>query len=79
MIFVAQHKPNVLVAILEFEPSKLQDLVDAIPQLLALKANLSLRFQVRIEVGDGKEQPPPGLMTMVNKLLSEVKNSLELR
>jgi len=56
MIFVAQHNPNIIVPILEFEPSELQDPGDAIPQLLALKAkaNLSLRFQVCIEVGNGK-------------------------
>jgi len=73
-------KANVLVAIADFEPSELQDLGDAIPKLLELKAkaNLALRFQVRIEVGDGKELPTPDMSAEVNKLLSEVKDGFEV-
>ena len=74
-------KANVLVAVADFEPSELQDLGDAIPKLLELKAkaNLSLRFQVRIEVGDGTVMPTPEVSREVNKLLSEVKDGYEVR
>lgn len=70
-----------LVAVADFEPSELQDLGDAIPKLLELKAkaNLALRFQVRIEVGDGKELPTPEVSAEVNKLLGEVKDGYEIR
>ena len=71
---------NVLVAVAEFEPSELQDLGDAIPKLMELKAKskLALRFQVRIELGDGTEMPTPEVSAEVNKLLSEVKDGYEV-
>ena len=74
-------KANVLVAVAEFEPSEMQDLGDAIPKLLELKAkaNLALRFQVRIELGDGTELPTPEVSAEVNRLLSEVKKGYEVR
>ena len=70
-----------LVAVADFEPSELQDLGDAIPKLLELKAkaNLALRFQVRIEVVAGKELPTPEVSAEVNRLLSEVKKGYEVR
>lgn len=78
-----QFGPNIerLVFVADFEPSELQDLGDAIPQLLELKAkaSLDLRFQVRIEVGDGKELPTPEVSAEVNKLLGEVKDGYEIR
>lgn len=77
----AGKNPNVLVADADFEPSEIQDLSDAIPQLLELKvkANLALRFQVRIEVGDGKSKPAQGTTSAINKLLSEVKDGFSVR
>jgi len=74
-------KDNVLVAVADFEPSELQDLGDAIPQLLELKAkaSLALRFQVRIELGDGTELPTPDLSAEVNKILGAVKEGYEVR
>ena len=72
---------NVLVAVADFEPSEVQDLGDAIPKLLELKAKakIALRFQVRIEVGDGKELPAPEVSVEINKVLGEVKEGYEVR
>ena len=62
-------------------PADIQDLGDAIPKLLELKAkaSLALRFQVRIEVGDGTELPTPEVSAEVNKLLGEIKEGYEVR
>ncbi len=71
----------VLVAASELDPSQMQDLADLVPKLLQIKAkaNTSLRFSIRIEMGDGKSKPPAEAAKEVNKLLKGVKNDLELK
>ena len=44
-----------------------------------MKENLALQFQVRVEVGDGKDLPSPEVSAEVNKLLGEVKDGYEVR
>jgi hypothetical protein len=69
-----------LVATAELEPSEIQDLGDIVPQLLEIKAKTDtpIRFQVRIELGDGKNPPPVGATKEANDLLKGVKDGLEL-
>ncbi|MEJ5375057.1 MAG: DUF499 domain-containing protein [bacterium] len=71
---------NVLMASAELEPSEIQELGDAIPDLLKLKAkaNTPFRFFVRIEMGDGKTIPPPEAAKEANKILKKVKEELQL-
>ena len=73
--------PKVLVANAELNPSEIQELGDVVPGLLKLKAkaNVPFRFQIRIEMGDGKTLPPPDVAKEANKLLKGVKEDLELR
>jgi hypothetical protein len=72
--------PKMLVASAEFEPSEIQDLGDIIPDLLKLKAkaNTPFRFQVRIEMGDGKVMPSADAAKAVNVLLKGVKEGWQL-
>jgi len=71
----------VLVAASELDPSQMQDLADLVPKLLEVKAkaNVPLRFHVRIEMGDGKTLPSAEAAKEVNKLLKGVKDDLEVK
>jgi len=70
---------GVLVASAEFEPSEIQNLAELVPQLLDFKAkaNVSLRFHVRIEVGDSTRKPSPTAAAELNKLLDGIKDGLK--
>ena len=65
----------------ELDPSQMQDLADLVPKLLQIKAkaNTSLRFSIRIEMGDGKTLPPAEVTKEVNALLKQVKADLQLK
>jgi hypothetical protein len=71
---------HVLIATADFEPSEIQDLAELVPQLLAFrtKAQLPLRFQVRLEVGDGSQKPPAQAAEDLNKLLAGLKDGFQL-
>lgn len=71
---------GILVASAELEPVQIQDLGDIIPRLLDIKAkaNIPLRFRVRIEMGDGKTLPSENVSKEVNTLLKNVKEGFEL-
>ncbi|MBL0059014.1 MAG: ATP-binding protein [Elusimicrobia bacterium] len=73
--------PKMLVAEAELEPSQVQDLGDIIPKLLDVKnkSNLPLRFQVRIELGDGKTMPSAEAVQKANAILKSVKEDMQLR
>lgn len=66
--------PNVRTAEAEFEPSQLQDLGDAVPRLLDIKArsNVPIRFHVRLELGDGVMAPDEGVIAEVNEALESL-------
>ncbi len=68
------------VAQAELEPSEIQDLADAIPQLLEIKnkANLPLAFNVRIEFGDGEKTPDSDSVAAINKLLESIQEDFKL-
>ncbi|MGD9730326.1 MAG: hypothetical protein AB7V39_28655, partial [Nitrospiraceae bacterium] len=74
-------KPQVLVAESELDPFQIQDLGDIVPELLKLKAkaNVPVRFHVRIEMGDGKTLPTEELAKKFKALLKKVKEDLDLR
>lgn len=63
--------PSVRTAEAEFEPSQLQDLGDAMPRLLDIKArtNIAIRFHVRLELGDGVTPPDAGVVAEINEAL----------
>jgi len=67
---------KVLVASAELEPSEIQDLADAMPRLLEIKAkaNLPIRFKVRVELGDGQEIPSSQVAGELGDILGEVKD-----
>lgn len=71
---------KLLVATAEFEPSEIQDLADLVPQLLEFKAKskLPLRFQIRLEVGDGSNAPPTAVAENLNQLLDGLKNGFKV-
>jgi len=75
------HRPNVLAAEAEFEPAEIQDLGDAIPDLLKIRAKseVPIRFRVRIELGDGGEMPPPEVVDEINQILDDFKDDYRLR
>ena len=60
------------------EPNELQDLVDALPDVITAAAGIPLRFNVHIMLGDGGDVPPDSV-TAVNKLLEGVSPDLRLR
>jgi hypothetical protein len=69
-----------LMAQTELEPSEVQDLGDIVPQILEIKAkaNVPIKFRVQIELGDGKEAPSNDVVTQINKLLGELKDTFRL-
>jgi hypothetical protein len=72
---------KTLTANAELEPSEVQEMGDVIPDLLKIKtrAKAPLRFQVRIELGDGKTQPSQETAEEINKILKKVKEEFQLR
>jgi hypothetical protein len=72
--------PNVRVAEADFEPSQLQDLGDAVPRLLDIKArtNVALRFHVRLEIGDGATAPDAKVVEEVNRALEGLGDAFKV-
>lgn len=72
--------PNVKAAEAEFEPSQLQDLGDAVPKLLDIKArtNVPLRFHVRLEIGDGVTTPEQAVVDEVNEALDGLSDTFRI-
>lgn len=72
---------GVLIADAELEPVEIQDLGDIMPKLLEIKAkaNIPLRFHLRIELGDGKTKPTGEISKAVNTLLNTVKEGFGVK
>ncbi len=70
----------VCVAAADFEPSQMQDLGDIIPALLEIKAkaNVPIKFHVKLEVGDGKVRPSDSMVQDVNKVLKDLDEGFML-
>jgi hypothetical protein len=73
--------PKILIAVADLDPSQIQDLGDIMPKLLDIKSrsNTPIRFQVRVELGDGKEMPAVEVAQKVNALLKDIKDEMQLR
>ena len=74
------HETNVKWAETELAPSEVQDLGDAIPQLLAIKSKSGcpITFKVRIEVGDADSTPDEATVTEVNGILGNLKSGFQV-
>lgn len=57
------------------EPNELQDLVDALPEVIKAAAGVSLQFHVHITLGDGGDVPSE-TVTSLNELLHGIKSDL---
>ncbi len=62
----------------DLEPNELQDLVDVLPEVMKASAGASLRFHLRITLGDGDQVAPESLQTL-NEILEGVHGELRLR
>lgn len=72
--------PNLRAAEAEFEPAQLQDLGDAVPRLLDIKArsNVPIRFHVRLELGDGVTPPDANVVAEINEALEGLGESFRV-
>jgi len=73
--------PNIRSAAADFEPSQMQDLGDLIPVLLEVKAkaNVAMKFHVRLELGDGKTKPSDSVVNEVNALLKDMNGGFRVQ
>lgn len=73
-------RPKVRIAAADLEVAEFQDLTDALPKLLEVKAktNVPIAFRVEVSVGDGKTDPPAEAVESVNKLLAKIKDGFRL-
>ena len=62
----------------DLEPNELQDLVDALPDVITAAAGVPLRLHVRITLGDGEDVPSESV-TSVNEIIGSVKPALCLK
>jgi hypothetical protein len=71
---------KLFVARAELDPSEIQDLADAMPRLLEIKAKTSapIKFHLQVELGDGQELPSQELAVEVNAILNEIKVGFQL-
>jgi hypothetical protein len=60
------------------EPAVLQDLVDALPDIVNAAAGISLRFQLEISLGMG-ESLSPSKVEEINTLLGSVSPELRMK
>lgn len=72
---------GVLVAVADLEPSQVQDLGDIIPKLLEVKTKTKtpVRFQIRIEIGDGKTPPSEEVAEKFNTILKSVREDMRFQ
>ena len=66
---------KVRVAAAELEARELQDLSDALPGLVEVRAKTSvpIAFRVQVSVGDGKVVPSREAVDAVNKILERIR------
>ncbi|HAM45123.1 MAG TPA: hypothetical protein DCM67_08920 [Propionibacteriaceae bacterium] len=73
-------RPKVRIAEADLEVAEFQDLSDALPQLLEIKARTHVPIGLRVEVsvGNGKEAPGPDVVRAVDELLGKIKDGFRL-
>ena len=71
----SRYRKYIANAEMELAPHEIQDLGDAIPELMDLSAahQTPLRFVVRIECGDGQMELPERWLDQINSVLEKVK------
>ena len=62
----------------DLEPNELQDLVEALPDIITATAGVPLRFHVRITLGAGEDVPPDSV-TSINGILEGISPELRLK
>jgi hypothetical protein len=72
------HPKGARYAEATLEPPVLQDLVDALPDVLKAAAGIPLSFHVRISIADNPNLTPTTIDT-ISKLLEEVSSDLRLK
>ena len=74
----AKKKP--LIASAYLDPPQIQDLADALPRLLDIKAKskIPIQFRIQVELGDGQKAPTKEVRAEVAKLLTEISDELHL-
>jgi hypothetical protein len=72
---------KLFVARAALAPSEIQDLADAMPRLLEIKAKTSapITFHLQVELGDGQELPSQELVAEVNAILNVIKVGFQLQ
>ncbi|MGQ4808530.1 hypothetical protein NKDENANG_01913 [Candidatus Entotheonellaceae bacterium PAL068K] len=72
---------KLFVAHAELEPSEIQDLADAMPRLLTIKAKAStpITFHLQVELGNGQELPSQELAAEFNAVLNEIKQGFQFQ
>jgi hypothetical protein len=73
-------KKKSLVASAYLEPPQIQDLADAVPKLLEIRAKskVPIQFRIQVELGDGQTVPPKEMAAEVAQLLSDESDELHL-
>ena len=74
-------RPGFFLAEAELEPNQIQDLGEVIPELLKLKAkaNLNVKFRIRLEVGNEAQPPDQAVIDQINELLEGVQGGFGLK
>ena len=72
---------KLLTASAYLEPSQVQDLGDKMDELLRIKAKskVPIRFQIRVELGDGQTLPAKEVSAEVGQVLAEISEELHLK
>ncbi len=71
---------KVLRSAADLESSQLQDLGEAVPDILKITAkyNISLRFRLHVEIGDGETMPDENAIDEMNMLLGNINENLKV-
>ncbi|MCY4229590.1 MAG: hypothetical protein OXF26_01645, partial [Alphaproteobacteria bacterium] len=70
--------PGALIGSADLDPHELQDLVEVLPDVVAKAAGVSLKFYLRITLGDGADVPTE-VRSSLNELLEGVNADLRLK
>lgn len=62
----------------EIKPNQIQDLAEAMSDLISATAGQELKFQLRIELG-GKNPPPKAMLEKVNKILEGIDPKMKIK
>lgn len=72
-------RAGVRIAEADLRPDQIQDLADQLADIAKAAVGLTLKFRVRIELGDGTANPSADAVEAINKVLREVSDELEIK